>query len=415
MIGLLELIELLSVYYCAATPQTYIAKTGFGVNTIRVSKSTLKLPFQKVTKINIAPQNVDTEVNVITLDLYQIKIPVSFTLGINKHEVDKHITNANIKKFAVFYIKNDAYTTKMILKNIVESSVSENVNNMKLIEIFTRRNEITKSIINTINKALMIYGLRIYCANIKNISEQNSSTYFFRELQSLIDNKGNSIDDNMRNNKKLSDLNFENYLFYDDANPEKRKSKTLVTREPEEEQDEPEDDEKLLEIINSQKMEIKKKQEEINSLQQKINSPKVTQKTLPNISFIRESTIDHTAEPEKKKSLTGADVVKKFLDFKKEKEMSAKRATKTINVDDDFQVSPKSKSVLEDITPGSSVELIDVNLYNPKQKNYNVTVTNDIPEERKEKVIRNSNVEHNMTVSELRDYFKNKSTEHNVI
>ena len=198
----------------------------------------------------------------------------------------------------------------------------------------------------------------------------------------------------MRNNKKLSDLNFENYLFYDDANPEKRKSKTLVTREPEEEQDEPEDDEKLLEIINSQKMEIKKKQEEINSLQQKINSPKVTQKTLPNISFIRESTIDHTAEPEKKKSLTGADVVKKFLDFKKEKEMSAKRATKTINVDDD---------------------LIDVNLYNPKQKNYNVTVTNDIPEERKEKVIRNSNVEHNMTVSELRDYFKNKSTEHNVI
>lgn len=205
MTGFFELMHLLKLNYYVSAPQSYIIKTGLGINDMEISKSTLKLPFQKVTHINTNPYNVELDAIVTTSDLYPIKIPAFFTIGINANTNDERLTKINIQKYVSFYVKNDAHTKKTILKNMIESAIIEQMNKYKLIDIVINRNEIISSIVYTLNENLNIYGLITHCSNIKNITEPNTQLYFLKELKSLMPSNYNMYNVSNGNNHTIID------------------------------------------------------------------------------------------------------------------------------------------------------------------------------------------------------------------
>ncbi|PBP17909.1 putative Flotillin-like protein 1 [Diplocarpon rosae] len=136
------------ISYVAGNPDEYLAITGRGIRTVKIAKSSIVWPFQKIEE---SPEDHGDALMKYAMLLADV-------------ETDK--------KLAVKEHLGD------IIRGIIEGETRVLVSSMTMEEIFGQREQFKKAISKNIQGELSQFGLKIYNANVKELRDAPNSSYF---------------------------------------------------------------------------------------------------------------------------------------------------------------------------------------------------------------------------------------------
>ncbi|KAK3348566.1 hypothetical protein B0H65DRAFT_423780 [Neurospora tetraspora] len=204
--------------YKIAAPDEYLAITGMGVNTLKITKAAWVWPFQRCMRFSVQPHDYAMSLQAMTKEKLQFLLPVVFTVGpdVNQrganirrlgggvhdepgkpgdeHDVAMAVSDSVVRredrgdalmKFAMLLADsgrdkgpNNHDFLEGIVKGIIEGEVRVLVSAMTMEEIFSEREEFKRRIFRNIQSELDQFGLKIYNANVKELKDAPGSTYF---------------------------------------------------------------------------------------------------------------------------------------------------------------------------------------------------------------------------------------------
>ncbi|KAI5456610.1 hypothetical protein BGZ63DRAFT_428725 [Mariannaea sp. PMI_226] len=192
--------------YKISAPDEYLAITGMGVQTVKITKAAWVWPFQKCTRFSVQPHDYAMDLQAMTKEKLQFSLPVVFTVGpdvnqrgANTHhlregqshsgeeEEDSHLEDRGdaLVKYAMLLANSDnakypeqRMHVENIVKGIIEGETRVLVSSMTMEEIFTEREVFKRRIFRNIQSELHAFGIRIYNANVKELKDAPNSIYF---------------------------------------------------------------------------------------------------------------------------------------------------------------------------------------------------------------------------------------------
>ncbi|KAJ4414515.1 hypothetical protein N0V85_003119 [Neurospora sp. IMI 360204] len=194
--------------YKIAAPDEYLAITGMGVKTLKITKAAWVWPFQRCMRFSVQPHDYAMSLQAMTKEKLQFLLPVVFTVGpdVNQRGAnipgkpgDEHgmataVSDSLVRredrgdalmKFAMLLAdsgrnkgQNNHDFLEGIVKGIIEGEVRVIVARKTMEEIFSEREEFKRSIFHNIQSELDQFGLKIYNANVKELKDAPESTYF---------------------------------------------------------------------------------------------------------------------------------------------------------------------------------------------------------------------------------------------
>ncbi|UKZ81726.1 hypothetical protein TrVFT333_009498 [Trichoderma virens FT-333] len=184
--------------YKISAPDEYLAITGMGIRTVRITKAAWVWPFQRYTRFSVQPHDYAMDLQAMTKEKLQFSLPVVFTVG-----PDVNQRGANIKggvttdtvshdgepidettdhredsgdalvKYAMLLARSNSGN-----KGIIEGETRVLVSGMTMEEIFTEREVFKRRIFRNIQGELQQFGLKIYNSNVKELKDAPNSIYF---------------------------------------------------------------------------------------------------------------------------------------------------------------------------------------------------------------------------------------------
>ncbi|KAF7547047.1 hypothetical protein G7046_g9124 [Stylonectria norvegica] len=187
-----------------SAPDEYLAVTGMGVRTLKITKAAWVWPFQRCTRFSVQPHDYAMDLQAMTKEKLQFSLPVVFTVGpdvnqrgandpdteIREGELAGHREDRGdaLMKYAMLLADSDMEHKKPeteqhahvgnIVKGIIEGETRVLVSSMTMEEIFTEREVFKKRIFRNIQGELDQFGLKIYNANVKELKDAPNSVYF---------------------------------------------------------------------------------------------------------------------------------------------------------------------------------------------------------------------------------------------
>jgi flotillin len=187
--------------YTIASPDEYLAITGAGIKSIKITKSAWVWPFQRVSTVfssrplfftyrpqcqrfSIQPHDYNLALQTMTREKLQFLLPVVFTVGpdVGNPQAAKDNT-ANVEnnevspleKYAMLLAdgktKNGSHVQN-IIKGIIEGETRVLVSSMTMEEIFAERDAFKKRVFNNIQAELDQFGLKVYNAKVKELGSE---------------------------------------------------------------------------------------------------------------------------------------------------------------------------------------------------------------------------------------------------
>ena len=172
--------------YNIAEPHEYLLITGAGIEDVRIAKKALVMPWQKCSRISIAPFDFSLNLQAMTIEKLQFALPAVFTIGPD-NEMEA------LKKYALLLSGNPDEPSRQrgdtimpakrnhvqdIVKGIIEGETRVIVSGMTMEEIFKERQIFKQKVIDNVQNELNQFGLRIYNANVKELQDTPGSEYF---------------------------------------------------------------------------------------------------------------------------------------------------------------------------------------------------------------------------------------------
>jgi flotillin len=74
--------------YKIAAPDEYLAITGMGIKTLRITKAAWVFPFQRVMRFSVQPHDYAMNLQAMTKEKLQFLLPVVFTVGPDVSQID---------------------------------------------------------------------------------------------------------------------------------------------------------------------------------------------------------------------------------------------------------------------------------------------------------------------------------------
>ncbi|KAK5992011.1 Flotillin-like protein 2 [Cladobotryum mycophilum] len=198
--------------YRISAPDEYLAITGMGIRTVKITKAAWVWPFQRCTRFSVQPHDYAMDLQAMTKEKLQFSLPVVFTVGpdINQrgannryhphpteaessHDIDHHEEEVAredkgdaLVKYAMLLAHSDTSDGKAnqrvhvenIVKGIIEGETRVLVSGMTMEEIFTEREVFKRRIFRNIQSELQQFGLKIYNSNVKELKDAPNSVYF---------------------------------------------------------------------------------------------------------------------------------------------------------------------------------------------------------------------------------------------
>jgi flotillin len=197
--------------YKISAPDEYLAITGMGIRTVRITKAAWVWPFQRYTRFSVQPHDYAMDLQAMTKEKLQFSLPVVFTVGpdVNQRganikgrtaaDVASHDGEENdgvaghredsgdaLVKYAMLLARSnnnnsdvaDRNHVENIVKGIIEGETRVLVSGMTMEEIFTEREVFKRRIFRNIQSELQQFGLKIYNSNVKELKDAPNSIYF---------------------------------------------------------------------------------------------------------------------------------------------------------------------------------------------------------------------------------------------
>lgn len=174
--------------YKISGPDEYLAITGMGVRTLKITKAAWVWPLQRCMRFSVQPRDYAMDLQAMTKEKLQFALPVVFTVGPDVNErgansrfeddTDDGSTPGHredqgdaLMKYAMLLAQSDSAKSDhgahvaSIVKGIIEGETRVLVSSMTMEEIFTEREMFKKRIFRNIQGELNQFGLKIYNAN----------------------------------------------------------------------------------------------------------------------------------------------------------------------------------------------------------------------------------------------------------
>ncbi|KAK3312915.1 hypothetical protein B0H66DRAFT_383258 [Apodospora peruviana] len=204
--------------YRIAAPDEYLAITGMGVKTVKITKAAWVWPFQRCVRFSVQPHDYAMNLQAMTKEKLQFMLPVVFTVGpyvgqkagsggaepvLAAAADDAHGSGSHglmddasyeaahlrpddaLMKFAMLLAdsgsskgERNPQFLENIVKGIIEGETRVLVSSMTMEEIFTEREVFKKRIFRNIQGELSQFGLFVYNSNVKELKDAPGSTYF---------------------------------------------------------------------------------------------------------------------------------------------------------------------------------------------------------------------------------------------
>ncbi|RFU81420.1 flotillin [Trichoderma arundinaceum] len=195
--------------YKISAPDEYLAITGMGIRTLRITKAAWVWPFQRYTRFSVQPHDYAMDLQAMTKEKLQFSLPVVFTVGpdvnqrganvkggsggdVTSHDGDetdeagsREDSGDALVKYAMLLARsNNGYGdvernhVENIVKGIIEGETRVLVSGMTMEEIFTEREVFKRRIFRNIQSELQQFGLKIYNSNVKELKDAPNSIYF---------------------------------------------------------------------------------------------------------------------------------------------------------------------------------------------------------------------------------------------
>ncbi|KAL7929730.1 hypothetical protein V8C35DRAFT_314648 [Trichoderma chlorosporum] len=197
--------------YKISAPDEYLAITGMGIRTVRITKAAWVWPFQRYTRFSVQPHDYAMDLQAMTKEKLQFSLPVVFTVGpdVNRRganikggvttDVVSHDGEENddtidhredsgdaLVKYAMLLARSNTENkvvaerdhVENIVKGIIEGETRVLVSGMTMEEIFTEREVFKRRIFRNIQGELQQFGLKIYNSNVKELKDAPNSIYF---------------------------------------------------------------------------------------------------------------------------------------------------------------------------------------------------------------------------------------------
>ncbi|KAL7943659.1 hypothetical protein V8C42DRAFT_328115 [Trichoderma barbatum] len=194
--------------YKISAPDEYLAITGMGIRTVRITKAAWVWPFQRYTRFSVQPHDYAMDLQAMTKEKLQFSLPVVFTVGpdvnqrganikggitadtashdgeVNDETVDHREDSGDaLVKYAMLLGSGSRDVTgrhhvENIVKGIIEGETRVLVSGMTMEEIFTEREVFKRRIFRNIQSELQQFGLKIYNSNVKELKDAPNSIYF---------------------------------------------------------------------------------------------------------------------------------------------------------------------------------------------------------------------------------------------
>lgn len=183
--------------YRISGPDEYLAITGMGVRTVKITKASWVWPLQRCTRFSVQPHDYAMDLRAMTREKLQFALPVVFTVGpdVNQRggagagagaqrEEESEDRGDALMKYAMLLAQSERKQDDQgahvasIVKGIIEGETRVLVSSMTMEEIFTEREVFKKRIFRNIQSELSQFGLKIYNANVKELKDAPGSVYF---------------------------------------------------------------------------------------------------------------------------------------------------------------------------------------------------------------------------------------------
>ncbi|KAF5017010.1 hypothetical protein F66182_11134 [Fusarium sp. NRRL 66182] len=187
--------------YRISAPDEYLAITGMGIKTVKITKASWVWPLQRCTRFSIRPHDYAMDLQAMTKEKLQFSLPVVFTVGpdINQRGANNRVAPEGeaeddylredrgdaLMKYAMLLAESEqeghagqSQHVGNIVKGIIEGETRVLVSSMTMEEIFTEREVFKKRIFRNIQNELSQFGLLIFNSNVKELKDAPDSVYF---------------------------------------------------------------------------------------------------------------------------------------------------------------------------------------------------------------------------------------------
>lgn len=165
--------------YRIAGPDEYLAITGMGVRTVKITKASWVWPLQRCTRFSVQPHDYAMDLRAMTREKLQFALPVVFTVGpdVNQRggggggasarreeDEDREDRGDALMKYAMLLAQSERKQDDQgahvasIVKGIIEGETRVLVSSMTMEEIFTEREVFKKRIFRNIQSELSQFG-----------------------------------------------------------------------------------------------------------------------------------------------------------------------------------------------------------------------------------------------------------------
>ncbi|KAL5698443.1 Flotillin-like protein 4 [Ranunculus cassubicifolius] len=162
------------MYYKVASASEYLVITGVGIKNIKIVKKAWIYPGQSCTKFDVSPVNYTFAIQAMSVEKLPFGLPAVFTIGPRVDDMDSLIKYANLIS------PHDKLSShvKDLVQGIIEGETRVLAASMTMEEIFKGTKEFKHEVFGKVQLELNQFGLLIYNANVKQLSDVPGHEYF---------------------------------------------------------------------------------------------------------------------------------------------------------------------------------------------------------------------------------------------
>lgn len=160
--------------YRVAKPSQYLVRTGLGIDGLSITKKGVHWPGQRVSYIEMAPTTFSVNVPAMSKERIPFLMPSIYTIGPKDDQKSLAIYASLLSDKGSIGLENTVV-------GIIQGETRVLTAGLSLDELFSNREEFKNSIEDKINKTIADLGLKVYNANVAELSDLDNKNRYFEE------------------------------------------------------------------------------------------------------------------------------------------------------------------------------------------------------------------------------------------
>ncbi len=160
--------------YKVAKPSQYLVRTGLGIDGLSITKKGVHWPGQRVSYIEMSPTTFSVNVPAMSKERIPFLMPSVWTIG-PKDNKD------SLKTYASLLSDKGITGLENTVVGVIQGETRVLTAGLSLDELFSNREQFRSNVEEKINKIIDDMGLRVYNANVAELSDLDDKNRYFEE------------------------------------------------------------------------------------------------------------------------------------------------------------------------------------------------------------------------------------------